>query len=62
MTNTDIKMPEMTENFADLLNEQFGDNGILGTVVKGTIIKVSPDFFMSVASQTANARYFYKKL
>ena len=37
-------MPEMTENFADLLNEQFGDNGILGTVVKGTIIKVSPDF------------------
>ena len=44
MTNTDIKMPEMTQNFADLLNEQFGDNGILGTVVKGTIIKVSPDF------------------
>ena len=44
MTNTDVKMPEMTENFADLLNEQFGDNGILGTVVKGTIIKVSPDF------------------
>ncbi len=44
MTNTDIKMPEMTENFADLLNEQFGDNGILGTVVRGTIIKVSPDF------------------
>ena len=44
MTNTDIKMPEMTENFADLLNEQFGDNGSLGTVVKGTIIKVSPDF------------------
>ncbi len=37
-------MPEMTENFADLLNEQFGDNGILGTVVRGTIIKVSPDF------------------
>lgn len=37
-------MPEMTENFADLLNEQFGDNGILGTVVKGTIIKVSSDF------------------
>ena len=44
MTNTDIKMPEMTENFADLLNEQFGDNGILRTLVKGTIIKVSPDF------------------
>ncbi|MBR2431114.1 30S ribosomal protein S1 [bacterium] len=44
MTNTEFKMPEMTENFADLLNEQFGDNGILGTVVKGTIIKVTPDF------------------
>lgn len=37
-------MPEMNENFADLLNEQFGEHGILGTVVKGTIIKVSPDF------------------
>lgn len=37
-------MPEMTENFADLLNEQFGDKGILGTVVKGTIVKVTPDF------------------
>ncbi|MDO4162647.1 MAG: 30S ribosomal protein S1 [Pseudomonadota bacterium] len=44
MTNSDIKMPEMNENFADLLNEQFGEHGILGTVVKGTIIKVSPDF------------------
>ena len=44
MTNTEFKMPEMTENFADLLDEQFGDNGILGTVVKGTIIKVTPDF------------------
>jgi small subunit ribosomal protein S1 len=44
MTNTEFKMPEMTENFADLLNEQFGDNGILGTVVKGTIIKVTSDF------------------
>ena len=44
MTNTEFKMPEMTENFADLLNEQFGDNGILGTVVKGTVVKVTPDF------------------
>lgn len=44
MANTEFKMPEMTENFADLLNEQFGDNGILGTVVKGTIIKITPDF------------------
>lgn len=34
----------MTENFADLLNEQFGDKGILGSVVKGTIVKVTPDF------------------
>jgi len=37
-------MPEMKENFADLLNEQFGENGILGTVVKGTIVRVTPDF------------------
>lgn len=37
-------MPEMNENFADLLNEQFGENGILGTVVKGTIVKVTPDY------------------
>ncbi len=37
-------MPEMTENFADLLNEQFGENGILGTVVKGTIVKVTDDY------------------
>ena len=44
MTNTEFKMPEMTENFADLLNEQFGENGILGTVVKGTIVKVSDDY------------------
>ena len=27
-----------------MLNEQFGDEGILGKVVKGTIIKVTPDF------------------
>ena len=39
MSNTEFTMPEMTENFADLLNEQFGDKGILGTVVKGTIVK-----------------------
>ncbi|MBO6290415.1 MAG: 30S ribosomal protein S1 [Alphaproteobacteria bacterium] len=44
MTNNEFKMPEMTENFADLLNEQFGENGILGTVVKGTIVKVSDDY------------------
>ena len=44
MTNTEVKIPEITENFADLLNEQFGDNGITGSVVKGTIIKLTPDF------------------
>jgi len=44
MANTEIKIPEITENFADLLNEQFGDNGITGSVVKGTIIKLTSDF------------------
>ena len=44
MTNTEIKMPEMTESFEALLNEQFGDNGITGSVVKGTIIRLTPDF------------------
>lgn len=44
MANTEFKMPEMKESFADLLNEQFGENGILGTVVKGTIVRVTPDF------------------
>ena len=44
MTNTEFTMPEMTENFEDLLNEQFGENGILGTVVKGTIVRISDDY------------------
>lgn len=44
MTNTEFKIPEMTENFEDLLNEQFGENGILGTVVKGTIVKITDDY------------------
>ena len=44
MINTDIKIPENNENFEALLNEQFGDNGITGSVVKGTIIRVTPDF------------------
>ena len=44
MSDTEFTMPEMTENFADLLNEQFGNNGIIGTVVKGTIVKITPDF------------------
>ena len=38
MTNTEIQIPEMTENFEALLNEQFGDKGITGSVVIGTII------------------------
>ena len=44
MTNTEFKIPETNENFEALLNEQFGDNGITGSVVKGTIIRVTPDF------------------
>ena len=44
MTNTEFKIPETTENFADLLNEQFGDKGIVGSVVKGTIININDDY------------------
>ena len=45
MANTaEIKFPEMTENFADLLNEQFGEKGIVGAVMKGTVIRVTDDF------------------
>ena len=44
MTNTEFKIPETNENFEALLNEQFGDNGITGSVVKGTIIRVTDDF------------------
>ena len=43
MINNDIKIPETNENFEALLNEQFGDKGITGSVVKGTIIKLSDD-------------------
>lgn len=44
MTNTAIKIPEMTESFEQLLNEQFGENdNITGSVVKGTIIRMTPD-------------------
>ena len=46
MTNTEFKIPETTENFEELLNEQFGDKGIVGSVVKGTIIRVTDDFVM----------------
>lgn len=44
MTNTELKIPETNENFEALLNEQFGDKGITGSVVKGTIIRLTPDF------------------
>lgn len=44
MTDTEFKAPESTENFEDLLNEQFGNKGIVGSVVKGTIIALSDDF------------------
>ena len=44
MINSEIKIPETNENFEALLNEQFGDKGITGSVVKGTIIRLTPDF------------------
>ena len=42
--NTEFQIPETNEVFADLLNEQMGDNSFIGKVVKGTIVKVTPDF------------------
>ena len=44
MANTEFKIPETNENFEALLNEQFGDEGITGSVVKGTIIRLTDDF------------------
>ena len=44
MNTAEVQIPETNEVFADLLNEQFGDNGLIGSVVKGTIIKINPDF------------------
>ena len=44
MENTEFKAPETTENFEELLNEQFGNKGIVGSVVKGTIINLSDDY------------------
>jgi len=45
MTNSaEFKIPEMTENFEELLKEQFGDKGIVGTVMKGTVIRITDDF------------------
>ncbi len=44
MNTAEVQIPETDEVFADLLNEQMGDKGLTGSVVKGTIIKLSPDF------------------
>ena len=44
MINTEFKIPEMTESFEALLNEQFGENSITGSVVKGTIVRLTSDF------------------
>ena len=44
MSNAELKIPEMTEDFEALMNEQFGDKGITGSVVKGTLIRVAPGF------------------
>lgn len=44
MNTAEVQIPVTNEVFADLLNEQFGDNGLIGSVVKGTIIKINPDF------------------
>ena len=44
MTNTEFKIPETTENFEELLNEQFGDKGLVGRVVKGTVVRLSDDY------------------
>jgi small subunit ribosomal protein S1 len=46
MNTAEIQIPETNEIFADLLNKQFGNNGIVGSVVKGTIIRITPDFAM----------------
>lgn len=44
MANTAEQFPEITENFEELLNAQFGEsNSIEGTVVKGTVISVDSD-------------------
>ena len=42
--NTEFQIPETNEVFADLLNEQMGEKNLVGLVVKGTIVKVTPDF------------------
>ena len=44
MTNTEFQIPELKESFEELLNEQFANNGIIGSVLKGTIIKLTSDY------------------
>lgn len=46
MNTAEIQIPETNEVFADMLNEQFGNNGIVGSVVKGSIIRLTSDFVM----------------
>ena len=38
--NTEFQIPETNEVFADLLNEQMGEKSLVGSVVKGTIVKI----------------------
>ena len=43
--NSAAEMPAMKENFAELFNEIYGENnGLEGSVVKGTIVALSDDF------------------
>ena len=44
--NTEFQIPETNEVFADLLNEQMGEKSLVGSVVKGTIVKITSDFIM----------------
>ncbi|MBR1648149.1 MAG: 30S ribosomal protein S1 [Alphaproteobacteria bacterium] len=44
--NTEFQIPETDEVFADLLNEEMDGKSLMGSVVKGTIVKITPDFIM----------------
>ncbi len=44
--NTEFQIPETNEVFADLLNAEMGDKNLVGSVVKGTVVKITPDFIM----------------
>jgi len=46
MNTAEILIPETNESFADLFNEQFGEKGLIGSVVRGTIIRITTDFAM----------------